>query len=96
MSVEEVKPLADGGVFTGQQALELKLVDQLGYEADALAKAAELGGIKGEPRLIEYKGQPTFFELLNGMAAQRSLVPSLAEILNLVGHPSLSARWVGP
>jgi len=95
MTVDEVKPLADGGVYTGRQALELGLVDQLGYEEDAVAKAAELGGITGKPRIIEYENRPRLFDLLTAASSQRSLVPSLAEIMNLVGHPSLSARWIG-
>jgi len=96
MKVEQVKPLADGGVYTGRQALALGLVDQLGYEEDAVTKAAELGGITGKPRLIEYQNLPTLLELLTQATSQRSLVPSLASILDEVGHPSLSARWTGP
>jgi protease-4 len=96
MSVEEVKPLADGGVFTGQQALEAGLVDQIGYEEDAIAKAAALGGITGEPRIIEYESAPTFFDLFSQAALRPSLTSQIAEILNLVGHPALSARWIGP
>jgi protease-4 len=96
MPVEDVQPLADGGVFTGKQALAVKLVDQLGYEEDAIAKAAELGGIKGEPRIIEYQNAPTFLELLSQTAARPSLASQVMEVLNLVGHPSLSARWIGP
>ena len=96
MPVEDVQSLADGGVFTGPQALEHKLVDQLGYEEEAIAKAAELGGITGEPRIIEYENTPTFFDLLSQTAARPSLSASVIEILNLVGHPTLSARWIGP
>lgn len=48
MPVDVVKPLADGRIYTGTQALELKLVDQLGDSKDALKLAAELGGIKDE------------------------------------------------
>ena len=96
MTVDEVRRVADGGVYTGRQALELGLVDQLGYEADAIAKAAELGGIAGEPRVIEYESAPTLWQLLTQAAAPRPLIPSLAEIMSLVGHPSLSARWIGP
>jgi protease-4 len=96
MPVEDVQLLADGGVFTGPQALEHKLVDQLGYEEEAIAKAAELGGITGEPRIIEYENTPTFFDLLSQTAARPSLSASVIEILNLVGHPTLSARWIGP
>ncbi|MBM4425453.1 MAG: signal peptide peptidase SppA [Chloroflexi bacterium] len=95
MAADEVKPLADGGVYSGRQALELKLIDQLGYEEDAIAKAAELSGITGKPRIVEYSRQPTFLELLSSAAARPSLLPSLAEIMTIVGHPSLSARWIG-
>ena len=96
LTAEEVKPLADGGVFSGRQALELKLIDQLGYEDDAIKKAAELGGISGEPRIVEYNNQPDFFSLLSQSVAGRSLVPSLAELMNTLGHPTLSVRWIGP
>lgn len=95
MTVDEVKPLADGGVYTGRQALELGLVDQLGYQEDAITKAAELGGITGQPRIIDYENRPALFDLLTEATSQKSLVPTLAEILNQVGHPSLSARWIG-
>ena len=96
LPVEAVLPLADGRVYTGRQALDANLVDALGYEADAIAKAAELGGISGEPRIIEYTPTPRLFDLLSMVAQQRSLLPAVAEIFNLLGHPRLEARWVGP
>ena len=95
LSVDEVLPLADGRVYTGRQALANNLVDALGYEEDAVAKAAELGGITGEPRLIEYTNVPTFFDLLSNATQKPSLLPSVAEIFSLFGHPRLSAKWVG-
>ena len=49
MDVEAVRALADGRVFTGTQALEHKLVDELGNLQDAIRAAARLGGIEGEP-----------------------------------------------
>lgn len=93
---ERVRELADGSVYTGRQALDLGLIDALGYPEDAIAKAAELGGIEGEPRIVEYRREPGLFDLLSGLPASRSAIPSLAEILQWVGHPSLSARYVGP
>ncbi|HEY9847306.1 MAG TPA: signal peptide peptidase SppA, partial [Candidatus Caenarcaniphilales bacterium] len=45
LAVETVKSFADGRVFTGQQALELGLVDRLGTEDDARRWAAELVGL---------------------------------------------------
>lgn len=52
MTVEEIEPLADGRVFTGEQAKENGLVDRLGSFEDALDRAAELAGIEGKPVII--------------------------------------------
>ncbi|WP_088242828.1 signal peptide peptidase SppA [Calothrix rhizosoleniae] len=48
LSVENVKAFADGRIFTGQQALELGVVDRLGTEEDARRWAAELAGLDPE------------------------------------------------
>ena len=95
LTVDDVLPLADGRVYSGRQALANHLVDALGYEEDAVAKAAELGGITGEPRIIEYTPRLTFFDLLSSAAQRPSLLPSVGEIFALFGHPSLAAKWVG-
>jgi len=52
LPVEEVKVLADGRIYTGEQAKALKLVDKLGNLEDAIAEAGRLAGLKGEPQLI--------------------------------------------
>lgn len=54
LSEEAVREFADGRIFTGEAAVDLGLVDVLGYEADAIAQAGELGGIVGIPRVIRY------------------------------------------
>jgi protease-4 len=48
----EVGKIADGRVFTGEQALGLKLVDELGNLDDAINVAGKLGGIHGRPGTI--------------------------------------------
>jgi protease IV len=48
LEVDAVKRFADGRVFTGQQAVELGLVDRLGTEEDARRWAAELAGLDPE------------------------------------------------
>ncbi|MBF2051413.1 signal peptide peptidase SppA [Leptolyngbya sp. NK1-12] len=45
LTVDTVKSFADGRIFTGQQALELGIVDRLGSEEDARRWAAELAGL---------------------------------------------------
>jgi protease-4 len=52
MSEADVSRIADGRVFTGEQALGLKLVDQLGNLDDAIRTAGKLGGISGKPGTI--------------------------------------------
>ena len=51
---EVVRNLADGRIFTGNQARELGLIDDFGGLEDAIQLAAELGGIEGEPRVIRF------------------------------------------
>jgi protease-4 len=52
LPLDDVRRLADGRVYTGRQAVELKLVDRLGGFRDAVNEAGKLAGIEGEPRLI--------------------------------------------
>ncbi len=52
MSEEAVRTIADGRIFSGQQAQKLGLLDSLGNMEDAIALAAELSGIKGEPSVV--------------------------------------------
>jgi protease-4 len=51
LTVETVKSFADGRIFTGEQALALGVVDELGTEEDAKRKAAELVGLDPEKTL---------------------------------------------
>jgi protease IV len=60
LPVEEVKKIADGRILTGEQALQLHLVDRLGTLQDAIAEAGRLAGIKGEPEVIRLKKKRSF------------------------------------
>lgn len=95
LPVEEVRELADGSIYTGQQALALGLVDDVGTLDDAIATAAEQGGIEGEPQVIELRPAPTFLDMLYGLQA-RSTIPALEEILGWAGVPSVQYRFVRP
>jgi len=52
MRDEDVRKLADGRVFTGQQAKMDGLVDEVGTYQDAVAAAARMAGIKGSPKIL--------------------------------------------
>lgn len=66
MTLEEVSKIADGRVFTGEQALQLKLIDEIGNLDDAVSAAAKLGGIHGTAGTIyPKKRKPGLFDLLS-------------------------------
>ncbi len=64
LSEAEVRAIADGRIFTGQQALRLKLVDQLGDLEYSIRAAASLAGIKGKPSVIKKEKKMPFFDYL--------------------------------
>lgn len=64
LKVETVRTFADGRIFTGRQAKEIGLVDELGTLQDAIKRTAELAGIQGEPQTVETQKRVGFFELL--------------------------------
>jgi protease-4 len=70
MPVEQVRPLADGRVFSGNQALKNGLVDQLGDSHDALMLAAKLGGITDPKPKVRRDGEKfsDLFEMLETRA----------------------------
>ncbi|MDL2280393.1 signal peptide peptidase SppA [Selenomonadales bacterium OttesenSCG-928-I06] len=55
LEYEKAKSLADGRIYTGKQAKDVGLVDELGNMYAAVDEAAKLAGIKGEPQIVEYK-----------------------------------------
>jgi protease-4 len=69
MPEADVRTIADGRIFTGRQALDLKLVDQLGDLADSIRIAGELVGIKGKPRVVEKRKTIPFLDYLKEESA---------------------------
>jgi len=68
---DRVAEIADGRIFTGRQALDLGLVDEVGNLRDAVMLAGELAGVEREPVLID-DAVPTFgfFDEMKGLARQ--------------------------
>ncbi len=87
LSVDKVTALADGRIFSGRQAKELRLVDELGNFSVALEKAAKLAGIEGEwavlyPKkdkisaireILEESGAKTLLKLVDILVHQNSV-----------------------
>jgi protease-4 len=81
LSREEVVRFADGRVFSGVQAKELRMVDALGGLEDAVLAAGKLAGIPGTPSTLQPRRRFSFIDLLRnqfgGTPAGMLLRPSL-------------------
>lgn len=64
LPADRVREVAKGRVWTGVQARQLKLVDQLGGYYDAIDRAKALAGIKGEARIKHIGAAASPFEAL--------------------------------
>lgn len=97
LKLEDVKPLADGRIFSGRQALDAKLVDKLGDSTDALELAGELGGIKGRPRVK--RDAERFSDILELLDARfpgiLGAASPLFDRLSPRVHAGLEYRWPG-
>jgi protease IV len=90
MTPEEVREVADGRVFTGTEALELKLVDQTGGLKQALRRAGEMAGLKGEPAPVYPRVRKP--GLLDILAESRDASGIVRKVLTGEGSPFLY-RW---
>jgi protease-4 len=73
----KINEIADGRVYTGQEAVKLGLVDSLGSLQDAIDVAAELAGIEGKPEVVypDKKGDHWLrYFVHEGLSAMRILM----------------------
>jgi protease-4 len=71
LKYDDVKSIANGKVWTGDQARSMKLIDSLGDFQTAVDDTAKSVGIKGEPTLVHpEKDRKTLMDLLLGDVSQ--------------------------
>lgn len=73
---ENIMKIGESMIFTGRQALEEGLVDQLGGLEDAIAAAASLAGIVGDPAVVYKKKRETLLRYL-----MRELASGVSDIM---------------
>ncbi|MBU6462477.1 MAG: signal peptide peptidase SppA [Bradyrhizobium sp.] len=80
-----LEKVADGRVFTGHQAIDLKLIDQLGDEKTAIAWLVAQKGVKADLPVRDYKLTPRFGDL--------TFLRTAASItLDALGMPSIARQ----
>ncbi len=78
LETAQIRPLADGRIFTASQAKDLGLVDKLGYLEDAIKLAQEKAGVT-EARVVRYRRpgsyRPTIYSLVPPWDLEGALTP---------------------
>jgi protease IV len=80
---KDVLAFAEGRIYSGQQALALKMVDELGGFEEAVEAAGKLANISGRPKLVYPRKKFSFRDLLEsrlGLAGVGPLLPALSGI----------------
>ncbi|MFA5832613.1 MAG: signal peptide peptidase SppA [Bacteroidota bacterium] len=84
-----VKKYADGRVFTGRKAYELRLIDTLGTYQDAIKIAAQMAEIYGTPRVIKERKREKLSDMIFGEVRSE-----LTELKNeLLNQPIVQYRY---
>ncbi len=87
MDLSKVEGIADGRIFTGEEAKNLGLIDRLGNLEDAIEWAGRMGGIKGKISAVYAPKKK--FSILKFIAES-----SVKEIVNMMVNPSLYAGYL--
>lgn len=80
---KEVLAFAEGRIYSGQQALALKMVDEMGGFEDAVEAAGKLANIPGRPKIVYPRKKFSFKELLEnrlGLPGAGPFLPALSGI----------------
>lgn len=94
----EVNAVADGRIMTGDQAKQLKLVDELGGLREAVREAASMAKLKGEPRVVyPEKEKPRLLDfILEGTEGDFSGQKGLFSFLSTLATGALGSNPKSP
>ena len=92
LDVDGVKALATGQIYTADDALKNKLIDQIGYEEDAL-KALQAQLQLDTVRVVRYQAPKTLMEQLLGVQAKPPLDPWRAVVEASVPRAMYLCSW---
>ncbi|MBM7701205.1 signal peptide peptidase SppA [Metabacillus iocasae] len=88
LSEDEVRKIADGRIYDGRQAKELKLVDELGFFEDTIKAIKKDHQLKGA-QVVQYNQAFSFPSWLSmSMTQAFSGRSELSGVLNLLGKPN--------
>ena len=92
LSAEQVRELADGSIYTAQQAVDNKLVDGVGYFDDAVKKAEQMANIS-DAKVVTYEELFSFWSIMG--AQSKAKIDLEAQILEKLAAPRILYLWDG-
>lgn len=95
---DALNQVATGEVFTGEQAKDLMLVDEVGFIEDAVERAAELANLSEDKyRVVRYRKIPTLADALTGtVEAQRNPLDARALMEMTTPRAYYLYTWLPP
>ncbi len=96
LDVERVKQLADGRIYTGKQAKEVGLADELGNLDAAVDAAAKMAKISGTPRRIEFRNKPGFLDAFGSSGVPNWGTKELTDLFALKQWGRVMYLYVAP
>lgn len=87
MEMSKMAELADGRIYTGEEAKELGLIDRLGNLEDAIEWAGRLGGIEG-------KISPVYIKETNLSFLKYLTETSVNKFISNLAHPDIQAGYI--
>jgi len=90
LELESVQAVADGRILTAEDAKDAGLIDEVGYESDAVRIISEMTDME-HPRLIQYRREVTIGALFSGLVHARGrgldLLPFIDDPVRQVPSP---------
>ncbi len=90
LTPDQVRKLADGGIFGAKEAVQEKLIDGIGYLDDAIALVKSMAGIQNA-RVVEYHRPFSFGDLLSLKKA--NMLKLDRTTLYELGRPEVMYLW---
>ncbi len=92
VSIEDIKAVAEGRVWSGKRAVELGLVDALGNTQDAIEIAARMAGVTDYAVSTYPAKKDKLTELLESLTSTSETEKTLLKIKKLTEKPTVMAR----
>lgn len=93
MELDEARNLADGRIYTGRQAQDNGLVDELGDYRDAVRITGELSGLGSDPELRDYGPDPGFWDVFLGITSDALSFPTPFDLEIDPRHTHLEIKY---